>query len=230
MIWSRLTTAASRSRFSDMKAAGFTPAELTPEHRRLRAILMQALPPCGANHEESVGSYDTSTGIRLYAALQAEGFNVRAAADDGVWRHLSLCVLPDLVEQRWPHKPEERFWRSRSRIWLRSIWWLTHLAWQGSEAATRTALSGVTTDMVVQLIERPGRNGFRVDLARTLFSERSVHAVGQNDFRAMMKLNTARLMVVAPEFAEGGISGYVRRLRLAIVSSAGGRSRHVIRK
>jgi hypothetical protein len=221
MIWSRLTTTASCSRFADMMAAGqFTPAELTPEYRRLRELLIQALPPLGTNSDESVGGYDTATGLRLYHALQAEGFTVRAAADDGVWRHLSLCVLPDLVEKRWPQTPEERFWRSRSRIWLRTVWWLTHLAWQGSEPATRTALNGVTTDMVVQLIERPGRCGFRVDLARALFSERSAHKLGQDDFRAMMKLNTARLMVLTPEFTEGGISGYVNRLRTAVVRNA----------
>ena len=217
MIWSRLTTVASRNRFAEMMVSGFSPAELTPDYRRLRELLTNALPACGAATDESVGAYDIATGIRLYSVLQNEGFNIRTAADDGVWRHLTLCVLPDLVEMRWKNRSEERFWRNRSRIWLRAVWWLTHLAWQGSEASTRTVLTGVTTDMVVQLIERPGRSGFRVDLARRLFTERSVYAVGQDDFRAMMKLNTARLMVLAPEFADGGINGYVRSLRTAVV-------------
>lgn len=231
MIWSRLTTVASNSRFAEMVAGGpFTPAELTPEYRLLRELLIQALPQWGANPDESVGSYDTATALRLYRVLQSQGFSVRIAADDGVWRHLSLCVLPDLVAKRWPQTPEERFWRSRSRIWLRSVWWLAHLAWQGTETATRAALDGVTTDMVVQLIERPGRSGFRVDLARALFSERSVHALGQDDFRAMMKLNTARLMVLAPEFAQGGIGGYVNRLRTAVVSNARDKPRNAARK
>lgn len=201
------------------------PAELTPDYRRLREILLPALPPFGLTPEQSVGAYDIETGLRLYQLLRAEGFTVRAAADDGVWRHLSLCVIPDRVEQRWPHRPDERFWRSRSRIWLRTVWWITHLAWQGNEATTRAALGAFTADMVVQLIERPGRHGFRVDLARALFLERTRHAIGQDGFRAMMKLNTARLIVVAPEFTDGGVIGYVTRLREAIVGSAGSRKR-----
>lgn len=221
MIWSRLTTSAARQRFSELQNGGlFVPAELTPEYRRLREALLAALPAFGATPKQGVGAYDIDTGLRLYQLLRAEGFTVRAAADDGVWRHLSLCVIPDRVVQRWPEKPDQRFWRSRSRIWLRAVWWITHLAWQGNETNTRAALGTFTADMVVQLIERPGRHGFRVDLARALFLERSRHAVGEDGFRAMMKLNTARLMVVAPEFTDGGVAGYATRLREAV---AGGR-------
>lgn len=221
MIWSRLTTTAARQRFAELHNGGlFVPAELTPHYRRLREILLSSLPSFGTTPEQGAGAYDIETGLRLYQIFLAEGFTVRAASDDGVWRHLSLCAIPDLVAQRWPHKPEERFWRSRSRIWLRTIWWITHLAWQGNETSTRAALGTFTADMVVQLIERPGRHGFRVDLARALFLERTRHDVGQDGFRAMMKLNTARLIVVAPEFTEGGVIGYVTRLREAITAGS----------
>lgn len=226
MIFSRLSTTAARQLFGELASSEkISPPELTSDYRRLRDLLLAGFPSLVGVSGQGVGSYDTSAGLFLYRTLATEGFNVRTAADDGVWRHLSLCVLPDRVEQRWPHRPEERFWRSRSRIWLRSIWWLTHLAWQGSESSTRAALAGVTTDMVVQLIERPGRGGFRVDLARSLFRERSLYRLGQDDFRALMKLNTARVMVVAPEFSLGGIDGYVSRLRRAVVDDAGSESR-----
>jgi len=117
-----------------------------------------------------------------------------------------------MVQARWPHAPAERFWRGRSRIWLRVCWWLIHLAWQGSEERTRAVLAGVTADTVVQLVERPGRGGFRVELTRSLFSERSGRRFTQTEFRALMKLNTARVMVTEPWLCDGGIRGYVREL------------------
>lgn len=220
MIWSRITRISARNLFSELlKAERFMPADLTPDYRRLRTVFKSELPPFSDTMAQNAGVYDIETGLRLYQILLAEGFNVRAAADDGIWRHLSLCVIPDIVEQRWPKRQDDRFWRNRSRIWLRTIWWVTHLAWQGSVSATRGVMRGFTTDMVVQLIERPGRGGFRVDLSRALFMERSRHGVKQDDFRAMMKLNTARLIVIAPELVDGGVDGYAIRLREAVTGS-----------
>lgn len=217
MMWSKVNPATAGRHFEEMCSANsFAPADLTPEYRHLREELLRTLRPFGMDGGQGIAEYDVAVGLALYRVLGAAGFTVRNAADDGVWRHLSLNVFPDLVAGRWPHMPEKRFWRSRSRIWLRVVWWLTHLAWQGSETQTRSVLSDVTTDTIVQLIERPGRAGFRIELARALFHERGIREFSQNEFRALMKLNTARVLLLEPYLVEGGVSGYAKELYMTI--------------
>jgi hypothetical protein len=221
MKWSTLNLTLSRRRFVEMaESASFTSAELAPEYSALREKLLLAIPLFCRDNEIGAGAYDVAAGLALYRILGASGMDERAAADDGVWRFLSLKVIPELVAARWTKMQEDRFWRSRSRIWLRSIWLLVHLAWQGAEEATRVILSDVTTDTIVQLVERPGRGGFRIELARALFRERSRKKLSQNSFRALMKLNTARVMVTEPWFYEGGVDGYVRELHAYVMRIA----------
>lgn len=218
MKWSQLSNSASKRKFEELcSTTVFAAAELTSEYLQLRNKLLEVIPAFSGS-EDQKAIYDVEVGLSLYRILMEAGFDVRSASNDGIWRHLSLSVIPDRVESRWLHRPEARFWRSRSRIWLRALWWLVHLAWQGSESATRKALTGVTTDMIVQIIERPGRHGFRVDLARSLFNIRKVNDATQTQFRALMKLNTARVVVVEPAFFDGGIAGYAKSLYAAISS------------
>jgi hypothetical protein len=222
MKWSTLNPVLARRRYGEMAAdRSFVPGELTPEYSRLRAQLLEAIPHFDTRKDPGVSRYDVAAGLALYRILGEAGMDVRTAADDGVWRFLSLKVVPDLVAGRWAQLQEERFWRGRSRIWLRVVWWLVHLAWQGSEEQTREVLADVTADTIAQLVERPGRGGFRIELSRTLFRERSRCRLTQTGFRALMKLNTARVIVTEPSFCDGGVEGYVGELHAYIFGRAG---------
>lgn len=217
MKWSALSPILAQRCHDEMTVArSFSSAGLTADYATLRERLLQDIrifePGTGA------GAYDVAVGLALYRILGEAGLDVRTASDDGVWRFLSLRVVPDLVAARWPNAPAARFWRSRSRIWLRVSWWLIHLAWQETEEQTRAVLSDVTTDMVVQLVERPGRGGYRVELTRALFRERNRRKFSQDKFRALMKLNTARVLVTEPWFCDDGIVGYVRELHDYVAS------------
>lgn len=217
MKWTTLNATLARRRHEEMTEAGnFVPAGLTADYAILRERLTGAIPLFDGT--TGAGAYDVATGLALYRILGEAGMDVRTAADDGVWRFLSLRVVPDIVEARWPKSPADRFWRGRSRIWLRAVWWLIHLAWQETEEQTRAVLTDVTTDTIVQLVERPGRGGFRIELARAMFRERSSRRLSQEEFRALMKLNTARVIVTEPWFCDGGIRGYVRELHDYVVS------------
>ncbi|MBQ5965154.1 hypothetical protein [Massilia sp. ZL223] len=222
MKWSTLNPVLARRRYGEMAAdRSFVPAELTAEYASLREQLLQAIPHFDMRQDTGVSRYDVAAGLALYRILGAAGLDVRTAADDGVWRFLSLKVVPDLVAGRWPQLQEDRFWRGRSRIWLRTVWWLVHLTWQGSAEATEAILSDVTADTIVQLVERPGRGGFRIELTRALFRERSRRKLSQTAFRALMKLNTARVVVTEPTFCDGGVDGYVGELHAYIFGRAG---------
>lgn len=217
MKWTTLNSTLAQRSYDEMMATrSFTATGLTADYAALRERLLEDIHP----FDPSIGpgAYDVATGLAMYRILGEAGMDVRTAADDGVWRFLSLRVVPELVEARWPHVPAERFWRGRSRIWLRVIWWLIHLVWQETEEQTLIVLADVTTDTVVQLVERPGRGGFRVELTRAMFRERSRRRFSQEEFRALMKLNTARVIVTEPWFCEGGIGGYVRELHDYVAS------------
>ncbi|WP_052962735.1 hypothetical protein [Pseudomonas fluorescens] len=213
MKWPTLSVTMAQRRFSEMaEHDGFEAVGLTAELEAFRDELLREVEPFEGLLKQNPGAFDVACGLVLYRVLGQAGFDLRAAADNGVWRFLSVKLLPDLVAKRWEHTPESRFFSGRSRIWLRAIWWTVHLTWQGSEARTREILATVTTDTIVQLVERPGRAGFRVELTRQLFAERSQRNPSQEQFRAIMRLNTARILILEPSLHESGTLGYVRRL------------------
>lgn len=187
----------------------------SPEMKELRRkvlALVSLYDPIENSNAIRSGNYDVQVGLALFSVLADAGMDIRTAADDGWWRYLSLKVLPDVVKSRWGIAPPVRFWKGRSRIWLRAMWWTVYLTWQGSEESTRKILEGVTTDTVVQLVERPGKGGFRVDLTRMIFKARLLRKPSQDQFRAIMKLNTAQIVLKEPLLCEGGLSGYVSAL------------------
>lgn len=193
----------------------FRPDVLNPEMEELRKKILGIVPlydSTAGSNASGPGVYDIKVGLAIYKVLRDAGMDIRTAADDGWWRFLSLRVLPDLVKSRWETAPPVRFWVGRGRIWLRALWWTVHLTWQESEENTQKVLEDVTTDTVVQLVERPGKGGFRIDLARQIFKVRRLRKPSQDQFRAIMKLNTAQIILKEPMLCDGGLVGYVDAL------------------
>lgn len=196
------------------------PSTLTPDYAQLRQAVVAALPAL-PDRKTGRGLYDVEVGLALYGVLAARGFALRQASSDGFWRHLSLEVLPDVVAARWEERQHTRFWSERSRIWLRAVWWFVHLSWQGNVQDTRDILAGVTTDDMVQLVERPGRQGVRIGLYRAIMRARSARRAqkaGTERFRELMTLNTMKVVMTEPELHENGVDGYVASLYEVLAS------------
>ena len=171
---------------------------------------------------------DVHLGILLYEYLwNMTGFSLRIAANDGFWRYLSVKVAPDVVAQRWGKDNDDHFWSKPTRIWFRSLWWYIHLSWQGSFEETRKVLetSFFTTDTILNFEERNGRKGTCIEAYREiikLYSQIPEPIVkqfgrrksGNSDdlFRVVMKLNTAKMMVMEPALCSGGEASYARTL------------------
>lgn len=157
---------------------------------------------------------DIFVGMKLYELLSPLHLSMRIAASDDFWRYLSIKVLPDLVYARWDGLKKDRFWEKPNRIWLRVIWWYVHLAWQNDAGVTMDCLndSCFSTDTVAQLVERSGRHGYRIDLYRCMMLKAKENQLNQEEFRAMMTLNTIRIVNIEPRFFNGGVSGYVDNL------------------
>ena len=131
------------------------------------------------------------------------------------------------MAQRWGKDNEDHYWSKPTRIWFRSIWWYVHLAWQGDYESTRRVLETpfFTTDTILNFEERNGRKGTCVDAYRAIIKHYSTipdsivkqygsRKKGNSDdlFRVVMKLNTAKMMVMEPALCKGGVDGYAREL------------------
>lgn len=160
-------------------------------------------------------AYDLAFAVPFYETITKKyGMTERYASNDGIWRYLSVKVVPDIVLSRWGHR-DARFWKESRRIWLKALWWYIHLSWQGNAESTMMILKDNTADVLVQLVERPGPQGYRVDVSRKIMKTlASVPGVSNRAtlFRKIMVLNTARLKVIEPALCNEGVAGYVRQL------------------
>lgn len=201
-----LTRAQSQRRFADLKSASFQPQSDLPEPvLRLRSAVIRSFDSAPT---KTPIEQDRAMGLALYGELGPGKLTLRDAADDSIWRYLSLDVFPDFVLKRSGSEQDAWFWSSRWRIWLKRTWWLIHLSWQDDAASTAKVLKNWTTDSVAQFVERPG-SGFRVELWRGIARENAQRRFNQDQFRSVMKLNTALLATFDPTVSQELIRPYV---------------------
>jgi hypothetical protein len=171
---------------------------------------------------------DVFFGIGLYDYLKKKDwFNLRIASNDAFWRYLSVAVIPDLISQRWGRQKDDYFWKKSNRIWPKTTWWYVYLSYQSTLEDTKKILisSNLNSDIIQGIVERTGKKGTYVDVYReiilqysnldnnTIVKYKKLHAFGSDSlFRAIMRLNTARCLVVEPCLVEGGTKKYVELL------------------
>lgn len=171
---------------------------------------------------------DLKFGVKLKEYFDSKSwFNLRLAADINFWRYMSVFVLPNVVLCRWGSKADDRYWQKPARIWLRSIWWYAYLGWSASAEKTVEILGApvFNTDIILNTVERTGRKGTPVNVYKEILHTYAqipasrVHGFssssdGNSDtlYRSVMRLNTAKIIVVEPELYEGGVKGYVNGL------------------
>ncbi|UOE95109.1 hypothetical protein [Alkalihalobacillus sp. LMS39] len=232
--WDKLKLSKSDSlkRFEELDVNNIEPKRLNKQgESELREALINAFnrvqnPLYMDKENPNLYDIDLHTGLALYDLLNNQfGFKERLAAQDDIWRFISLCIIPDYVYKRHGLKPG-RFYEHPRRIWLKSLWWYIHLSWQGSYEETLRILESNTTDNVVQLVERTGTNGYRVSFARKLMAEfynsySDLPGTQRTSlFRRVLKLSTARTKLIEPSLVEGGIDSYVKGLFEYFVKSS----------
>ena len=176
---------------------------------------------------------DLLFGIEFYEILKSYGFSVRMASNDQVWMYLCVKVFPDIVHSRYPgvksktsegvvykNVNEERFWKTRRRIYLKVLWWYIYLSLQKDDNGnddlkyTFEILKGNSTDEIVQIVERSGEAGYRVGVYRELmrYYSQNRDIYDNKNFRQVMVLNTAKTKIVEPELIDGGVPVYIKEL------------------
>lgn len=221
-MWEDLvyTKAQAKHKFEQVAAdpEKCAPAKLKEPFNHIRKLILHERENFlqDSNNKVKSHGYDLRLGMLLYHVLKDEyNFNERAASRDEIWRYLSLEVCPDIVYERYELN-DLRFYRSTRRIWLRSIWWYIHLSWQGSVEETLEILNNNSADDILQLIDRSGTGGYRVEFTRELMRQHHEYNDTQIPFlfRRVLKLNTARLNMIEPSLVEGGVPKYVNDLYL----------------
>ena len=224
MTWKELDRDAAAAKYEDY--CGSRTCDCPSEYSELRndlcTLFGKTLAELGIGPELiSTKNYayqvDYLFGLKLYNLLNSKyGMTPRVASTAGVWRFLSVEVVPDIIEMRYGISHPDRFWKKAKRLWLRVLWWYIHLSWQGDEASTAAVLKDNSTDEILQLVDRCGRGGFRVELYRELMRQHAALDAAERRnkkiFRKAMVLNTARVQVIEPGLVEGGETRYVSDL------------------
>lgn len=192
--------------------------ELSEDLRKLMTDVLSDLQIGETDINKKPYDFDLRFGLKMYELMLTDKYRMtpRYASDDGVWRYLSIKVVPKIVFLRWGLNPS-RFWKEPRRVWLKTLWWYIYLSWQGSREETFEVLKGNTTDEIVQLVERSGPSGYRVELSRKIIERYGRLPDEQKTrsrqlFRRVLKLNTARVKVMEPALLPGGESQYVKEL------------------
>ena len=154
--------------------------------------------------------FDLLFGLKLYDYLTNDlMISIKDASNAEFWIYLSVVVIPEIVSIRWEGIAKKRFYETSNRIYLYTLWWYIHLSWQGSIEETQEVLN---------LVDRTGVDGFRVDLTRVIMKEyslidRNIHSsVEREFFRKIMILNTAIPTTTEPALVEGGLDKYVENI------------------
>lgn len=202
-----------------------------PDYSLFRENISKMYMDATKSWDISIGRHDYYVdvifGLKLYSYLNSQDwFNLRAASNTDFWRFLSVSVVPHIVSERWGVDNEDHYWKRPMRIWLRTLWWFIHFSWQNSVEDTQNLLLKpmFSTDTILNVVERSGRNGTNIDLYREIlktYSELNMSIIlkfkekglKETDlFRAMMKLNTAKIIVTEPNLCTCGVHGYVSTL------------------
>lgn len=150
---------------------------------------------------------------------QKEWMTDRIAADYEFWSYIALIVIPDLVFDRFGAEDDKHYYAKGLRIWPYTLYWYAHLSWQGNIESTDKILSSsrCCSDTILNLVERPGRNGTYIDLYRSIM----FYFVNSNPtkdvdniklFRSIMKLALAKPQVIDPDLFSGGASEYAKEI------------------
>ncbi|MGO1058529.1 hypothetical protein ACTL32_05270 [Planococcus sp. FY231025] len=202
-------------RFRSLEISGIESFSPDDNYSELHTTLLRKYNDIKKIEGTNLYEKDLRFAIYLFENLNRNlDFSERDASSDDNWRYISLNILADIVYDRWGSFHEGRFYNDSRRIWLKTLWWYIFLSWQGTSSATFEILRNNTTDDLVQMVERPGNKGYRVDLSRALMKHYSlIEGTSRNKlFRKVMKLNTARVKVIEPSLVPGGNEQYAKEL------------------
>ena len=171
---------------------------LDPDYLQIRKDLLNIHSTC---EELKDYKYDLEFGLSLYTYFNSkEWFNENVASNYNFWKYLSIKVVPDIIYKR--HGLVASYYYEKNvRIYLSTLWWYIHMSFQGDIVNTKKCLVDFNTDYILQLVERPGREGTYVEVSREIMrrisklpkDELNKKIGNANLFRRVLIQNTAKV-------------------------------------
>ena len=195
-------------------------SNLDPNYKSLREACLTKYNEIKINADSissksSLHYIDMNFGFFLYEYLnQQKDFTSRYESNYEFWRYFAVCVIPDIIADRWNITKSDHFYSKPTGIYPFQVYWYIKLSWQGTKEKTREVLKDNQEDQILQLVDRPSSIGVNLDLYRRIMYKLSfVDSKHRQDvFRTVMLKNTARLVNIRPELYDGGIDAYVDML------------------
>lgn len=226
MEWEKMSKKYAEDYFNEMfEENQRLLAHYSTKYQDLRILIMKAykesLDELELDSKElikynNIYKFDCIFAIKLYRIFLDGEYKIkeRVASSDGVWRYIQLCVVPEIIATRWGIENKDRFYKVSRRLYLKILWWYVYLSWNDNlEETKKIIINDVnTSDTLAQLVERSGRNGYRVELYRTIMKKKTEEKINTQEFRKLMVLNSARVKVIDPYLVNGGIEKYVNEL------------------
>ncbi len=140
--------------------------KLNLEYKKIREDILDLLPEKGVKNDYD---FDLNFGIKIYDYFNnILEFNEGIASNYGFWRYICIKVVPDIIFERHGFNAEY-FYGKNVRLYIPTLWWYIHISYQGDLNKTYNCLKGFSTDYILNFVERPGRDGMYIDVARTIF-------------------------------------------------------------
>ena len=229
MIWKEMNKSIAQDIYNDKILADKNyVGDNDSDYQKIRNGILEAykatllelnIPNSDVSNNTKKYQFDTIFGIKLYKFLCSKeiGINmgIREASNDNIWIYIQINVVPEIIISRWGEENKQRMFGQPNRLYLKVLWWYIHLSLiNNSLSETKKVLLNVSnsTDTIVQLVERTGQKGYRINLYRTIMKLKVKYELEKDDFRKLMKLNSARVKTIDPYLCKGGIEGYVESL------------------
>lgn len=192
--------------------------DIDDDYKNIRNIIIEKWNECKSKVKK-IKSYDFDLLLaKEIFTLFDNRFDSVTLASYNFWRYISLCVIPDLIYERWG-AANAHFYKKTVRIYPYTLYWYIKLSWQGDILTTFNLLNKnfLTTDTILQCVERPGRMGIDIKYYNILMEKYCNTILDKANkygdlFRNMLTLNTSRSFNLAIDFVNGGIDGYVQEL------------------
>lgn len=158
---------------------------------------------------------DMNFGFFLYGYLnQQHDFTPKYESNYDFWRYFAVCVIPDIIADRWEITKSDHFYSKPTGIYPFQVYWYIKLSWQGTKEKTLSVIEKNQEDQILNLVDRPSSIGINLELYSRIMYKLSFIDIKkrQKVFRAVMLKNTAKLVNIRPELYDGGIDAYVDML------------------
>lgn len=180
--------------------------KLSSEYQKIRTDLLVIFKSSKKYRDEECTKFfeyetDLNFSLKLYEYLNSYSwFNESIASNSSFWSYLCVNVVPDIVFERHGSNPTYYF-EKNVRVYLYAMWWYVHMTYQGDIESTKETLKKFNTDTILQIVERPGKDGTYLSISRNIMkylsrvqlSKLRESIDGKSLHRRILILNTAQM-------------------------------------